>query len=168
MTQQFAPWVEPIAAEYRERRAEFVAFARALPAGAWHRPVPGLDWTCRELLSHVAGDTGQNLHQGLRAVIERRPVPPELFHEFDERNARDIEQRRGRTVDELIDELVDAGEETQRLLSLLRPDDEQRREDGIPLTLAELLRQLAQHDAIHLAQLCEAVAAPVQQKEMTG
>lgn len=150
---EFAAWVEPIAATYRERRASLVAFARALPSGAWRRPAHQSGWTCKDLLAHVAGDTDQNLHAALRAVIDGRAIPLELFEDFDERNERDVEERRGRPVAELVEELIAAGEETQRLLSRLRDGDEDRREAGLRGTLADALSALAAHDAVHLDQL---------------
>jgi len=150
---QFASWVEPIAALYGERRSRLVAFARALPADAWKLPAHESGWTCKDLLAHVAGDTGQNLHVALRAIIDGRAIAPELFEDFDVRNERDVEERRGRSVAELTAELVAAGEDTQQLLSRLTDGDEHRQEVGLRGTLAEALRALADHDAVHLEQL---------------
>jgi len=130
-----------------------MAFSRALPPDAWTLNAHESAWTCKDLLAHLAGDTGQNLHVALRAIVDGRALPAALFADFDERNERDVEQRRSRSVAELIDELRAAGEETQRLLSLLSDDDEHRREAGLRGTLAEALRALAEHDAVHLDQL---------------
>jgi hypothetical protein len=149
----FAPWVEPIARRYRERREELIAFSRALPRQAWTLTAHESGWSCKDLLAHVAGDTGQNLHVALRAIIDGRAIPAALFEDFDERNERDVEERRSHSVAELIDELRAAADETQRLLSLLSDDDEHRREAGLRGTLAEALPALGEHDAMHLDQL---------------
>ncbi len=159
MEREFAAWVEPIATLYRERRTRLVTFARGLPADAWSRPAHESGWTCKDLLAHVSGDTGQNLHVALRAIIDGRAIPPALFEDFDERNECDVEERRRRSVAELIDELIAAGVETQRLLSRLGDGDEHRREGGLHGTLAEALRALAEHDAVHLEQLRAATTA---------
>lgn len=150
---QFAPWVEPIAAMYHKRRGDLITFARALPSDAWAREAHESGWTCKDLLAHVAGDTGQNLHTALRLVTEGRPLPDSLFVDFDERNARDVQDRRARSVAELVDELRVAGEETQRLLSLLTDADEGRVEPALRGSLRDALLALAEHDATHLDQL---------------
>jgi len=149
----FAPWVEPIAALYRENRAALVAYARSLPGDAWSLPSPDAGWTCKDLLAHVAGDTTQNLHAALRAVIAGRPVPPELFSDIDARNARDVAERRNHSIQQLINELIAAGEETYRLLAKLTDSDEHRQEHGFRGALPDALRALASHDATHLDQL---------------
>jgi hypothetical protein len=156
---KFAAWVEPIAAMYRERREELIAFARSRPSGDWRCEAYESGWTCKDVLAHVAGDTGQNLHAALRAIVEGRRVPAELFVDFDERNERDVQERRGRSVSELIDELLAAGEETQRLLSLLATEDQHRREPGLRGTLPEALRALAVHDEVHGEQIRAAIEA---------
>ena len=149
----FTGWVEPIAALYRENRASLVVYARSLPYDAWARPSPDPGWTCKDLLAHTAGDTGQNLHIALHAILAGRAVPDELFTDFDGRNARDIRARRDRTVPQLIDELIAAGEETQRLLAQLTDEDERRHEPGLRGALPDALRALASHDTAHLDQL---------------
>jgi hypothetical protein len=156
---EFAGWVEPLAALYGANRTALVAYARSLPAGTWTLPSPDPGWTCKDLLAHVAGDTGQNLHAALRAIIAGGPVPPELFTDFDRRNARDVEERRGRSIEQLIDELVRAGEETQRLLAQLTEADARRHEPGLRGDLPDALRALASHDATHLEQLRAATSA---------
>ncbi len=53
-TRTFAPWVEPIAARFRESRAELLEFARSLPSEAWSRPSPNTGWSCKDLLEEQA------------------------------------------------------------------------------------------------------------------
>ena len=155
----FATWVEPIAAIYRENRAALVAYASSLPPGAWGLPSPDPGWTCKDVLAHVAADTGQNLHAALGAIIEGRPVPAALFADFDGRNSRDVAERSRRSVTQLIEELIAAGEETQSLLARLTAADEHRHESGLRGALPDALRALASHDATHLEQLHSATQA---------
>jgi hypothetical protein len=56
---EFVSWVEPIAHELIERREDVVAFARSLPAGAWGEPSAIEGWTRKDVLAHLAGDTGK-------------------------------------------------------------------------------------------------------------
>ena len=154
----FAPWVEPIAATYRERRGALVRFARALPADAWRAPSPDPGWDCKDLLAHVAGDTGKNLHAGLRLLAAGQALPDALFRDFDGRNARDVAERRQRSVSELIAELESDGDETQRLLAQLPEDAGSLHVEGLQGTLSEALAALASHDSVHLEQLRAATA----------
>jgi uncharacterized protein (TIGR03083 family) len=160
-TRTFALWVEPIAAKFRDTRAELVATARAMPAEAWTRPSPNEGWTYKDLLAHVAGDTEKNFLTVLRLVIDRRPVDLATFTTgADERNARDIAARRGRTIDELIAEIEADGEETQELLTRFTDADENSQPEGLPMTVGDGLRQLAGgHDGEHLAHLRAALEA---------
>jgi hypothetical protein len=151
--------VAPIAAEYRERRAALIAFVGALPAEAWSAPSPDAGWDCKDLLAHIAGDTGKNLHAGLRLIVAGEPLPDALFRDFDERNVRDVAERRERSIGELIAEIEADGEETQRLLALLPENIGDRHVAGLRGTLTEALGALAEHDAVHLAQLREATTA---------
>jgi uncharacterized protein (TIGR03083 family) len=154
-TRTFASWMEPISAQFRETRAELVGVARAMPDEAWELPSPNEGWTYKDLLGHVAGDTDKTFLRGLRAVVDRQPVDLATFTTgVDERNARDIEERRGRTIDELIAEIEADGEERQGLLARFTEADENWQPEGLPTTASNGLRGMAgDHDREHLAHL---------------
>ncbi len=154
----FAPWVEAIAAQNRESRAQVVALVRSIPPGAWGRPSPLEGWTCKDLLAHLASSDASDIHLVLRAVIARERVDASLLSDPDSRNARNVEERRGRSVEELIAELEADGEELQALLSRLTEDDENLRQSDIPMSLGEgLSNDPGEHDRTHVAQLRGAV-----------
>ena len=150
----FASWVEPIAEQIRESRAQVVGVAHQILAELWRLPSPLRGWTNKDLLAHLASSDASDLHIVLRAIITRERVDPALLSEPDARNARNVEERRGRSVEELIAELEADGEETQELLSQLGPGDENLRQDDIPMSLGEgLSNDPGGHDREHLAQL---------------
>jgi uncharacterized protein (TIGR03083 family) len=153
--------MEPIAGQFREARAELVATARAVPDEAWSRPSPNEGWSYKELLAHVAADTDKNFLRVLRDVLDRKPVDLAVFTTgVDERNARNIEERRDRTIEELIVEIEADGEETQELFSRFAEADEHWQPEGLPVTVADGLRGMAgEHEREHLGQLRTALEA---------
>ena len=154
----FAPWVGPIAKPLREGRAQVIRAAHQMLPELWRTPSPLPGWSYQDVLAHLASSDTSGLHLVLRAVIAREPVDASLLSEVDARNARNVEERRGRTVAELIAELEEAGEETQELLSRLTEDDQELRQEDIPMSLGEGLGgDPGGHDREHLAQFRKAL-----------
>lgn len=151
-TRTFAPWVEPIAAELRHTRAEIANAARLMlpDIWAWLSPLPG--WTYKDLLAHCA--TGDWVCQTiLRASIARERLDLTFLDQLNETNARLVEERKGRSPEELIAELEAEGEETQELLSQLEDAQDGLKPEGAPMSLGDYLRGFHNHDLDHLAQL---------------
>jgi hypothetical protein len=153
----FVPWVEPIADELRRSRSEIAEVARAIPEIAWSRPGPDPGWSYKDLLAHLA--VGDWLCQTvLRAAVGNERFDMAISAELDGRNARLIEERRVRSVQDLIAEVAAEGEETQELLARLTEEDEHRRQEDTPISLKEYLRSFPEHDSGHLAQLRTALS----------
>ena len=161
MTQTFAPWVEPIARRDREGRAELLEFARSLPPDAWDRASPVDGWTYRDVLAHLASDTGKWFAHILRAVIGGERLDPARVGpgvDLDPINARGVAERRARSITELIAEIEADGAEHQELLARLTDDHRDTRQAGYPASFAEFLSDnpagsRGGHDREHLAQL---------------
>ena len=154
MTRTFAPWVEPVARQLRESRGEIARVARSFPAAVWSGPSPLEGWTYKDLLAHLA--TGDWVCQTvLRAVVgnERLDLAAISLDAVNAGNARLLEERKGRPVEELIAEVETEGEETQRLLAQLAEGHEQRTQQDAPMSLGDYLRMFPQHDQGHLAEL---------------
>jgi len=148
----FASWVEPVVAQLRESRRQIVELARSIPAEAWSKPSPDEGWTHKDTLTHLA--TGDWVCQTvLRAAVANEPLDMAAFADIDAGNARRLEERAGRTVEELIAEVEAEGAETQELLARLTEADEERRQEDAPMSLGEYLRMFPQHDQGHLADL---------------
>lgn len=150
----FAPWVEPIAAGLADGRQQVIEFARSLAADAWSRPSAADGWTNKDVLAHLAGDTGKVSLAVLRAAAGGRTLEHSgLADGGDALNARDVDERRDRSVDELMAEIEGDGREWQDLLSQLKETHQHLRWPGFPLSLGEYLLILLPHDREHLAQL---------------
>lgn len=155
----FASWVEPIATLLANDHRELVEFARSLPTETWELPSDVEGWTYKHILAHLAGGNDQLLQILLRKVIAEEPVDSSLLEvDTDAENARRIDERVGRPIGRLFDELEQAGDEVQDLLSRLTEDDRDFRRGSFPMTLAQFLQTVERerHDMIHLAQLREA------------
>ena len=157
----FASWVEHIAAQEGESAAWIVEVARSIPADAWGQPSPIEGWTYKDLLAHLASN--DDLRYLLRSVIARERADPSRFviGGAAALNARDVGERRERTVEELITEFEAQEEETQELLAGLTADDKDYRQEDIPWTLGQALRatEPAFHYQQHLEQLRTALEA---------
>ena len=149
-TRTFAAWVEPIARQLAEGRKQVIEFAKTAPPDLWNRPSGAEGWTCKDVLAHLAGDTEKVSAAVMRGMIED---PSVLDDNGDAANARDLEERRERSVDALIAEIESDGEEWQRLLGELGEGDTDRRLPGFPLSVGEYLRLMTTHDLDHLAQI---------------
>lgn len=155
MTRTFAAWVEPFAAGYREVRAELIGLARSLPSEAWLKASPLDGWTYKDMLAHLAGNTGRNAHRVLLDVLARRPLDlAALTSEVDATNARDVAERRARSVEELIAELEQEGDDWDDLLTRLRDEDKDYQPPGAPFSVSAYFDQGAGgHDLAHMDQL---------------
>ncbi len=103
----FASWVEPIAAQLRESRAQIIALAGSAPAEAWSKPSPNEGWTCKDLLAHLA--TGDWVCQTvLRAAVGDEAADLEVPRDLDAMsrgNARLLKERATWSVEELLQEV---------------------------------------------------------------
>ena len=159
MTATFASWVEPIARALADGRREVVEYARSLPAEAWDTPTDVDGWTCKDVLAHLAGDTGKITTSAMRGPVTGVAPVSTFADGGDTANARDIAERRGRSVEELLAEIEHDGRVWQELLAQLGDADEEATWPSFPVTLGAYLRLEATHDRQHLAQIRRALEA---------
>jgi hypothetical protein len=159
----FAAWVEPIAQRDRKGRAAMLDYVRSAPVDTWQRPSSVDGWTCRDVLAHLAGDTGKWFSHMLHAALDGQQFDPTRVGpgvDTDAINRRDVEERRSRSLAELIAEIETDGEEHEELLSRLTDDHKEFR--LAEYMLSELLGgnrsgNRGAHDREHLAQMREAL-----------
>lgn len=152
----YARWVEPIARQLASDRSELTRFVRRAPAELWSRPAGDGDWSCKQLLAHLAGGNDQLVQTVLAAVVAGTALEPsQLEPDTDAENARRVAERASWSVEALLAELERDGEEVQSLLARLRDEDEAARPGGWRITLGHFLRivERERHDHEHLAQL---------------
>jgi uncharacterized protein (TIGR03083 family) len=151
-TRTYAPWVEPAAAKLAEGRRLIVETARRMPADVWERPSPLEGWTYKDLLAHLAaGDWA--FQKGLRIILAGEKLRVAELGDVDETNARNGAERAGRSIDELIAEVEEEGEESQELLAQLTDAHESYKPEDAPVTLSGYLELFPGHDRAHLDQL---------------
>lgn len=122
----------------------------------WERRVPGMEWTYRNLLAHIA--TGDWVFQrNLRSIIETG-ARPEV--DVDAGNAERIEERRHSTDRALAEEYLSMRHETMRILSSVT--DEHLRtlrsitfdgSDGSTVSMLDRMYMFPGHDRAHRDQL---------------
>lgn len=153
-TRTFAPWVEPFARKLRESRDEIARTARKLLPEHWTGPSPLEGWTYKDLIAHLAGDTGKISSATFRAAVTGQSALDCTFLDGgDAWNARDVKERRGRSVEALIAEIEADGAVWQDLLSEVKETDQDMRWSGFPMSLGEYLRLLEWHEDEHLKHL---------------
>ena len=153
MTSDYAPWVEPIAARWLADRAALISFARAFPSDAWlaHSAVEG--WSNRDVLWHLAGGNDELVQIMLRAVVTGQPLAPGTFDvDTDAANERGVTDRRAWSVERMIDQLEEDGEEMRGLLSQLRSEHEGSTDGTGGWTLGQFLHIVhkERHDRLHM------------------
>ena len=112
--------------------------------------------TYRDMLAHLAvGDWA--IQHVLRSVVNGGPVDMSIVARFNEMNEQYRQERAGRSVEELMGEVMSMGEETQRLLTGLKPGQEELQVARWKLN--ELLQGFSGHDPAHLAELRTALEA---------
>jgi hypothetical protein len=145
----FVPWVEPIAARLQESRAKVADFARSAPVHIWEKPSPNEGWTNKDVLAHLA--TGHWVLQRFLASITSGATLEAI--DVDAGNAERVAERRDWSVERLITEVEDEGDETQDLLARLEGPHEAYRRENAPRTFSEILRSFPEHEYHHLRQL---------------
>ncbi|MEX1253678.1 MAG: DinB family protein [Dehalococcoidia bacterium] len=154
-TRTFAPWVEPVAAELRETRSLIARKANQIPEEVWALPSPLPEWSYKDLLAHLA--TGDWVcHVILRTIMANEVLDLATVANLDwvaMGNAERLAARKERPAQELIAEVRVHNDETQELLAQLTAADEERTQEGAPMTLGAYLKGFAGHDRDHLAQL---------------
>ena len=157
----FVAWVEPIASRDSEARAELLRFSKSIPDNLWASPssVPG--WTCKDILAHLAGDTGKWFATILNSVLQGKRLEEPYFGrkvDVDGLNRSDVEARRYTAIQALIEEIGNDGRIHDEQLSLLKAEHEHHLLAHYDVSLGEFLRnkeagKRSDHDRVHLQQL---------------
>jgi uncharacterized damage-inducible protein DinB len=153
---EFAAWVQPLAAAYREDRAQAVRRARSLSDGELSRPTGDEGWSVREEMLHIAASDTDFLLL-FAALLRGETLDTSMFADIDARNARNLAAWQDRSMREVADELESNGLATQDLLSQLTDEDESRQPEGVPFAISQLLGGYGQHGPYHVGQIRQAL-----------
>jgi hypothetical protein len=123
----------------------------------WERKAPGLDWTYRQILAHIAtGDWVFQRH--MRHIIATGTVAD--WADIDAGNAERVEQRKFSNDRTLIEEYLSMRHETLLLIAQLKPQDLQRPitlwwlpEGERERTILDYVLAFERHERLHREQL---------------
>jgi len=155
-SRKFAAWVEPLAASYRESRADLVQLARTLTDEQLSRPTGDEGWSVRKEVTHIAASDPDFL-KTLNAILDGGTPDLDIFTDIDARNARNLERWKNRSMEEMTGELESNGQALQDLLARLTADDKARQPEGLPFPLGFLINGYGQHGPYHLGQIRQAI-----------
>jgi hypothetical protein len=161
-TRSYASWVEPVARQKREARRQIIEFATAAPASFWSANSVLTGWTNKDLLAHIGGGNDQMLQKILRRVTAGEPVAAAVLEmDTDAENAAGVDERRDWSLERVIGELREDGEELDRLFAGLKETDAEVHPADAGWALAGLFGVILDenHDLEHLDQL-RAAAKP--------
>jgi hypothetical protein len=119
---RFLPQVEEKFFWLQRHREGLLRAIYSVADEAWDEPSASPGWTYRDILAHIAAND-LRAHTGLRAMLgQRDEARLAVLRDIDSWNKRSVEERRGRSVRALVDEMLALRHETLRLLSQLRPE----------------------------------------------
>ncbi|MBA4179317.1 MAG: hypothetical protein C0506_01900 [Anaerolinea sp.] len=162
------PEVEAILNELDGHRVQFAALCRGLTSGQLGRPVPNSSWIVKDYISHLAtidgpvGGMFRTLHDGGETGI--RGADGERWN-VDSWNESRVQERRGKTVDELLEEAARARTILRGHLARLTSDDLAKtikfagdaRRPASEIPLLQYLRGWCKHDVMHAVDMLRAM-----------
>ena len=129
---------------------------------AWDEPSALPGWPYKDILTHLASNDIRH-HIRLRFLLgEADRSDLDSLNDVDGWNRRSLEQRRGRSVRELIDEMVLHRHELLGILSRLRPEHRSGSltlPDGRSFSPPDYIEMFSGHEARHAGQLVPASRA---------
>lgn len=152
----FAAWVEPLAASYRENRADVVQIARSLSDEQLSRPTGDEGWSVRKEVLHIAA-SDPDFVKTLGTILDGATPDLSIFTDIDARNARNLEAWKDRDMQDVAGELESNGRLLQDLLARLTVEDGSRQPEGMPFPLGQLIVGYGQHGPYHLGQIRKAI-----------
>jgi len=158
----FVPEIEATFRTLSRYREGLLRAVYSLADDAWDEAGPDPGWTYRDTLAHVASN-GLRIQTRLRDLLgQRDEAELEALKDWDGWNLRAVEERRGRPVSELVDELAAGRHETLRLLSRVGLDllsAPITMSDGSTANVLEYIEMFSGHEAGHAAQFIPASRA---------
>jgi hypothetical protein len=130
---------------------------------AWDEPAAeNPEWTNRDVLAHLAAND-LRAHVRFRALLgEADESEVEAVNRTDEWNQARVDARSGRSIRQLIDELVANREQTMALLARMRPEHVSQiltLSRDRTVTIPSYLPMFREHESMHAGQLVPASRA---------
>jgi len=162
------PDVEAVVAELDGHRMQFTVLCRSLSAEELDRPVPKSTWLVRDYIAHLAtidgpvGEMFRTVHEGGDPGI--RNPDGERF-DVDRWNENQVQDRRAKSVDELLVEAATARTALRKQLAALTEADIAKsikfqgdsRRAPAEVELRQYLRGWCKHDPMHAMDMMRAM-----------
>lgn len=162
------PDVEAILNELDGHRIQFAVLCRWLTPEELERPVPGSTWLVRDFIAHLAtidepvGEMFRTIHEGGEPGI--RTADGDRWN-VDSWNERRIQERRGKAVDDLLEEAARSRTVLRGHLARLTQEDLARtikfagdaRRPPSEIPLHSYLKGWCKHDVMHAVDMLRAM-----------
>ena len=148
---------------YAQTPAVLRALTGALPATVLEAPGPE-GWSPRDVVAHLASIQRAANIQRVRIMLE---ADDPLIPGIDEQAVLESSGLRERPLADALDQFERERLEGVALLRALTSDDlarTGRHAIAGPLTIADIVHHVAYHDLLHVKQITELLAAPVEQR----
>jgi hypothetical protein len=160
--------VSDIVAELDAHRERFSTFCRSLTRAELDRPVPHSTWLVRDFIAHLAtidrpvAEMFRAIHQGEDGRLR---TPDGAPFDVDDWNEHRVQERRTRSVEELLEEASRERAALKRDLLALEPGDLERtlrfagdaKRPPAEVPLGAYLRGWCKHDPMHVVDMCRAL-----------
>lgn len=159
----FLPEIEEAFGVLSRGRDGLLRVVYSLAEEAWAEPAadnPG--WTNKDVLAHLAAND-LRAHARFRALLgEGDAAEVEAVNRTDEWNQARVDERRDRTIRQLIDELAANRDQTMAFLARMKPEHISQplalsRDRAV--TIPDYLPMFREHESIHAGQLVPASRA---------
>ncbi len=158
----FLPEIEQTFRTLARYRDGLLRAVYSVAEDAWDGASELSGWSYKDILAHLASNEARH-HTRLRAVLgERDEAALKAIIDLDAWNQREIDERRGRSVPQLLDELLRGRHQTFQLLSRLRSQHLPgpiTLSDGSTCAVPEYIRLFSEHECRHAGQLVPASRA---------
>ena len=158
----FVPEIEATLRTVTRRRDGALRAAYSVADEAWEEEGALTGWTYKDILTHLASNDIRHEIRLRAALGEGDAAELRSLDDVDGWNERARQERRGRSVRELVDELAAHRQGVMRLLSRFRPEHMSAvisLPDGRKFPPPEYVEMFSAHEARHAAQLIPASRA---------
>lgn len=158
----FLPAVQEKITQMHHGRERFIRAAYSVADDAWNEPSAFPGWSYKDILAHMAAND-LRVHTRLRAILgDRDEAELAAIRDVHGWNQRSLDERRGRSTAELMDEFAALRYETLRILSRLQEEHLSAKtlvSDVGELSLLEYLDRATNHELGHGGDLVPASRA---------
>ncbi len=162
------PDVTAVVQELDAHRARFESFCRSLSEEQLKRPVPRSTWVVRDFISHLAtidGPVGEmflGVHEGRDTGVR---TPDGVKWDVDRWNDRQVEERRAKTVDDILAEAASSRSALHALMAQLTAEDIEKtlkfggnsKRPPSEVRLLDYLGGWNKHDPMHVIDMVRAL-----------